>query len=127
MKLLKSSLAVTLLALSTSSFAANYEFIAADKTIGTQLCIAAVENNVDRLKDKASELPIASSVFSSKNLKVVAKKQKCNDINIVKFAQQYGANDSVKLLAKYLHREVLVHRVSDISPNKPKVIVVSGR
>ena len=134
MKQLKSGLAVALLTFSTASLAANYEFVAADNTIGTQLCIAAVENNIDRLKDTADDLPMAKSVFSNKKLKVVATKQKCNDVNIVKFAQQYGANDSVKLLAKYLHREVSVHRVSDNSlpskskdSNEPTVVVISGR
>ncbi|WP_196140401.1 DUF3718 domain-containing protein [Aliikangiella sp. G2MR2-5] len=134
MKFQKISLLAVASLLSASTMAGNYVFVPADDSVGTQICVAAAENNVSKLKDKISKVPIITK-FESKKLSVIAKNQNCNDVNIVKFAQMYDANDTTKALAKYLHRTVTVRQditsvdkaFPKVASNKPQIIVISGK
>ncbi|MGX5173960.1 hypothetical protein ACUR5C_08065 [Aliikangiella sp. IMCC44653] len=131
----KLSMVISALAASSIALSANagsYEFAAADNSHGTQLCIAAVTNDLAKYRSLVNEFEKGTRLESRAH-RVVANKQKCNDINIVRFSRMYQAGETSRFMSQFLERSVSVKR--DLAEQAPldknalvkPVILVSGR
>ena len=131
MKIFKPVCLIVASSFAFSASASEYNFVAADNTIGTKLCMSAVENNVKHLRKYANKLERNTKVVNQK-IRIVARNQNCNGENIVHFASKYGAKDTTKLMAKYLtpsvtvKEEIAQNLEAAQQRNESKTIVISG-
>ena len=131
MKMLKPVCLIIASSFALSASASEYNFVAADNTIGTKLCMSAVTNDVKELRQLANKVERNTKIINQK-VKVIARNQNCNGENIVHFASKFGAKDTTKLMAKYLTPSVTVRE--EIAQNleaakqqsEGKTIVISG-
>jgi hypothetical protein len=101
MKMLNLISAVVVLAFTGSSNAAvNYQFVAADNSIDTKICLAAVTNDMNKLR-----LNIMRSSASARGVhsgaRTVARTLMCNDQIVANFAYQYHASKTFEYLDLY--------------------------
>jgi hypothetical protein len=100
MKMLNLISAVVVLAFTGSSNAAvNYQFVAADNSIDTKICLAAVTNDIKELR-----LNIMSSAGTRgvhTGARKVARTLMCNDQIVANFAYQYHASKTFEYLDRY--------------------------
>lgn len=121
---------------STLTLAANAsetKFVAGDKTLETQICVAAVQNNI--LKYRQSVRKISNfQPLPRHNHKIIANRLTCNDQNIASFARSFGAEDTARYISRYLIRRVDVSRDLAISRSdedslnqkEPETIIVTA-
>jgi hypothetical protein len=104
-----------------------------DSSKETKMCVAAVTNDMKKLKRLISHnyrmRDVAKTVA-----KAVSKTVFCNDVIIANFAYEYQANDTVDYLDQYTPRRYKRMRTSitikDITAKgseKPTVIMLSSR
>jgi hypothetical protein len=101
MKMLNLISAVVVLGFTVSSnAAANYQFVGADNTIGTKICLAAVTNDMNELR-----LNIMRSSAGTRGVhtgaRKVARTLMCNDQIVANFAYQYEASETFEYLDRY--------------------------
>lgn len=131
MKLFKPACILVAASLSYSASAADYNFVAADDSRATKICMSAVKNDPKELKKLAMTLERNTKLTNGK-LRVVARGQNCNDMNIVHFASKYGAEKTTKLLAKYLtpsvtvRKEIAQNLIDAKQQTGTKTVVISG-
>ncbi|TQV72090.1 DUF3718 domain-containing protein [Aliikangiella marina] len=127
MKLLKLSVLAVGLAGTSVAMAGSQQFIAGDKTKETAMCIAAASNNVQDYKSLVENYR-TTSLVKVRDHQLFANKLTCNDVNIAKFARQYGAEKSAKFISKYLDQNILIRQdIANTQPiNTSKTIVVSA-
>ncbi|WP_304182103.1 DUF3718 domain-containing protein [Pseudoalteromonas prydzensis] len=119
MNTLTTTLCTTLLlgtaALTTTNTEAA-QFVAADNSPGTQLCMAVVSNKPLQLYATMKDLRI--------NKNTTADKLHCNNMNIAKFAGTYGFDKT----AKYLGIETTIDTsIQDLAKlNQQTIMVVAG-
>jgi hypothetical protein len=118
-----------LLFYSISTYATEYEFVAMDSSKETKLCVAAVTNDMKKLRRLISHNYGMRDIGST-----VAKTVLCNDVIIANFAYEYQANDTVDYLDRYTPRKYKKMRTSitikDITAKvneKPTVIMIASR
>lgn len=93
MKTFTKTIAITALTLSSIGFAnASSVIVPSDDYITTNLCVVATEGSKAKLSNAIKKSGL------SKNF--VAKKVKCNELNIIAFIEQYGSN--VEKMNNYL-------------------------
>ncbi|MFT7201038.1 MAG: hypothetical protein ACI9UD_002704 [Glaciecola sp.] len=118
-----------LLFYSISTYATEYEFVAMDSSKETKLCVAAVTNDMKKLRR------LISHNYGMRDIgRTVAKTVLCNDVIIANFAYEYQANDTVDYLDRYTPRKYKKMRTSitikDITAKvneKPTVIMIASR
>jgi hypothetical protein len=117
-----------LLFYSISTYAEQYEFVAADQSKETKMCVAAVTNDKTKLRR------LVSSDTRYVGVRDVAKTVVCNDVIIANFAYEYQANDTLDYLDRYTPRKYKRMRTSttikDItakSSEEPTVIMIASR
>ncbi|MAD90754.1 MAG: hypothetical protein CMK64_13720 [Pseudoalteromonas sp.] len=112
------TLGATLL-LATSTFAANAnatEFMAADNTIGTQLCMAVAKDNRRVLNNTMEKIRISKYTMT--------KKLTCNDLSVENFAATYGLVQSARHLNLDMNTSTSIRDLA--AKNRSDVLVVSG-
>lgn len=118
-----------LLFYSISTYATEYEFVAMDGSKETKMCVAAVTNDMKKLRR------LISHNYGIRDVgRTVAKTVFCNDVIIANFAYEYQANDTVDYLDRYTPRKYKRMRTSitikDITAKvneKPTVIMIASR
>lgn len=89
MKNLTKSIVIIAFACSSIGVAnAASEFVAADKTTGTEICVVAAEGNRLRLLKTIKDAGLSK--------RYVAEEMRCNHLNFIDFVEQYG-QDVVKI------------------------------
>ena len=122
-------LAGVIAALSVSSQikAQDYQFVAADNSPETKLCVSAVNNDLDSVKGRLFRMGMGEAV--RRNINRIT----CNDMSVAKFAHKYRAEDTFVYLN---NRSALGNRakpsvtINDIasteSTDKPIIVYVSS-
>lgn len=112
---------------SISTYAVEYQFVAADRSLETKICIAAVTNDIKKLKRLIS-------FETHSGAKDIARSILCNDIIIANFAYEYQASDTVAYLDRYTSREdkkmrtrITIKDITAQAQGKPEVLIVAGR
>jgi len=123
MKILKPACFLIAATLSYSASAGDFNFVTTDDTRATKLCLSAAENDTKKIRKLAASIR-RNTQNDNVKLRVVARSQNCNDMNIVHFASKYGAEDSVKLLARHLTPSVAVKE--ELAQNLKKAKQLSG-
>jgi hypothetical protein len=105
-------LLLVLLTLAFSQFIGAEELIVApgNSSLETKICMAAFNNDLSKLKSTISKVAPEAAGYRGWKLRSVARKYKCNNTNIVKFARRFDATNTVNLLAKYLGKTVTISR-----------------
>lgn len=114
MKKTKYLLLATIAASALPLSAAQYKFVPGNDRVETQICIAAAENNLSKLKNKSLAMSRNAGIF-----RTVAKKLTCNNKSIADFAFKYDADKTVKFLDRYSTHDVKIRR--EISENKKRL------
>lgn len=92
------------------------EFIAADNTPGTQVCMAVVANRPITLSTTMSDLRMSK--------KTAVNKLRCNDMQLAQFAGKYGFNKSAKFLNLDSSTKTSIQDLAKV--NDDTILVVSG-
>jgi hypothetical protein len=92
------------------------EFIAADNTPGTQVCMAVIANKPITLSTTMRDLRM------SKNTAV--NKLRCNDMELAQFAGKYGFNKTAKFLNLESSTKTSIQDLAKREDNT--ILVVSG-
>jgi hypothetical protein len=100
--------AVVAACFSFSVKANQYEFIAADSSLETKTCIAAVKDDVWNHRKTVKQFSHQRPDVSMQ--RVIVNKLRCNDMNIVQFASLYGAYDTAAYMSQYLKTKVTIRR-----------------
>lgn len=79
---------IAALSLSAQVTAQDYQFVAADNTPETKLCVSAVNNDLDTMKGRLFRMGMGDAV--RKNINRIT----CNDMSVAKFAHKYQAQDT---------------------------------
>jgi len=103
----KKAFTIALISLGMATAAQAGSFTAADKSISTDLCMAAISGNRAEMHNEVKA--------SGLSLKFIADNVKCNGENILSYVQQYGQN-SAKML-KILDRRNVEVNITDIAMN----------
>lgn len=111
--LLGSAGALILGALSFNASAQD-EFIAADNTVGTQLCMAITEDAPLKLRNTMNDHRVRSYV--------VINKLQCNDLTVRQFASLYGFERSLKKLGMTPLTETSIHDLAKIHGDELNVV-----
>lgn len=123
---------VSLIATAAVSFqaqAAEYQFIAEDRSASTRLCVAAAQDDVTEVRRQVRKLRTAPHI----QYKTVINAVRCNGQVAAHFAQTYGATDTFSYLFKYTEKRnkqgiphTSVEELADSKPQSesPEVIVV---
>ncbi|WP_371378898.1 DUF3718 domain-containing protein [Thalassotalea aquiviva] len=94
--------AMGLLAITSTTQAVEYEFVAADNSPATKTCLYAVTNDLTGLKFMATRL-------FSRNYRKLSQEISCNGLDINHFAHTYGAYET----SAFLNKRVLPkHRIN---------------
>ena len=127
MKLLKLGVLAVGLAGTSTAMAGGHEFIAGDKSKETAICIAAASNNVRVYKSLVENFR-SSSLVKVRDHQLFANKLTCNEVNVAKFARQFGANDSARFITKYLDQNILIRQdVANTKPfTAPKTVLITA-
>lgn len=105
--------------LATSTFVTNAnatEFVAADNTIGTKLCMAVAKDNRRALNNTMEKVRITKNTMT--------KKLTCNDLSLEKFAATYGLAQSARLLNLEINTSTSIRDLA--AKHRSDVLVVSG-
>ncbi|MBS3796549.1 DUF3718 domain-containing protein [Pseudoalteromonas sp. BDTF-M6] len=113
--LLGSAGALILGALSSHAMA-NEQFVAADNTVGTQLCMAITKDNPFKLDREMDKHHIRHHIMTKKLL--------CNDLSVREFASLYGFERSLKKLRLTPLTETSIHDLAQVHGDT--ILVVSG-
>ncbi|QYJ87794.1 DUF3718 domain-containing protein [Shewanella mesophila] len=108
MKTLLAFTAGTLLMLSPSLAAVTYQFVAVDKSVETQICVAAGNDERALLRSKIGNY--------SHNVRLSTNLINCNGMSITQFSYKYGALQSYDYLNRFT---ALKNRVQ----HKPSVTI----
>ncbi|MDP2634750.1 MULTISPECIES: DUF3718 domain-containing protein [unclassified Pseudoalteromonas] len=92
------------------------EFIAADNTPGTQVCMAVVANRPITLSTTMRDLRM--------NKNTAVNKLRCNDMQLAQFAGKYGFNKSAKFLNLDSSTKTSIQDLAKV--NDDTILVVSG-
>ncbi|ALO42301.1 hypothetical protein PP2015_1800 [Pseudoalteromonas phenolica] len=114
-----STLSATLILATSTLVSTNAnatEFIAADNSIGTQLCMAVAKD------DKLALSKTMKNVRIKKHSLV--NKLTCNDLSVAKFAATYDLNNSAKFLNLDLNTVTTIRDLA--AKREQKVLVVAG-
>lgn len=132
MKFVKLALLPLALAYTATASAGNYKFVAGDASDETKLCISAVSNNVSKYRKQVSDFAKDTKVVVRKH-RLIANNLECNDMNIARFAHNYGADKTADFISRYVRKSVSISRETasieapeSKSSDKPTVIVVSA-
>ena len=116
-----------LLFCSINTYATEYQFVAGDRSLETKMCIAAVTNNVKKLKRL-----IAFETYYG--VKDIARAVFCNDLIIANFAYEYQANDTLAYLDRYtpkkekrLRTRITIKDITAQAQGRPKVLMIASR
>ncbi|WP_440055969.1 DUF3718 domain-containing protein [Pseudoalteromonas sp. T1lg65] len=113
MKLLLTAGAIALMTIGTAS--AN-EFVAADNSIATKICVAVT---------KDQKLTIASTLRDHRMPRNhITRKLHCNDMPVGKFAQVYGFNKSAEFFGVEPKTET---RIRDIAKSDQPVVIYGSK
>lgn len=93
------------------------EFVAADESIGTQICMAIASNKRTTLKNTMASHKVTH--YTIKN------KLTCNDMSVATFANTYNLNRTASQLHFDLNTLTSIRDLSARAP-KPSTIIVSG-
>lgn len=119
MKTLATTLSTTLLigaaALTTTTTQAA-EFIAADNSPGTQVCMAVISNKPITLSTTMRDVRMSK--------RIAVNKLRCNDMALDQFAGMYGFNKSAKYLNLDTSTKTSIHDLAKV--NSDTTLVVSG-
>ncbi|WP_462158482.1 DUF3718 domain-containing protein [Pseudoalteromonas sp. GB56] len=113
--LLGSAGAVILGALSMSA-SAQSNFIAADDSIGTQICMAITKDSPLKLRNEMKNHHVRKTV--------VVNKLQCNDLTVRQFASLYGFDRTLKGLGMTPLTETSIHDLAKVHGDT--LTVVSG-
>ena len=120
MKTLKLISAIIAMGFTVSSNANNYQFVAADNSIETKICVAAVTNNKQALKRKIR--------MSGIRVRSIARSLMCNDQIVANFAYMYNASETFAYLDRYTPKKFKSNRpsvtIQDIAAIHGKTTVV---
>jgi hypothetical protein len=108
MNIIKYGLIFASAAISISASASNYIFKAGDSSAETQICIAAASDNLRGYRSKVRSLSFRTTTRLRVN-SLVANKLSCNNLNIVAFSKQYGAETTANHISRYLNRNTSIH------------------
>ncbi|MDH5433006.1 MAG: DUF3718 domain-containing protein [Gammaproteobacteria bacterium] len=111
----------------------TYEFVAYDDSMETKICVAAVKDDVKRYSRLVDNFPLQTR-FTSQNHVIISNKLKCNNQNIFKFSQNFGAKNTTAFMSKYIKKSVIIKRdltevpepVLNNTSNKHRVIIVKS-
>ncbi|TRX55193.1 DUF3718 domain-containing protein [Thalassomonas sp. M1454] len=76
----------------------TYKFEAGDSSLATELCVAAVSNDLVTTKRKIRSIGLMDSVSSMSKVKHATLKISCNNMNMTAFTAKYGASDTFDYL-----------------------------
>ena len=114
------TLAIALISgLALSSMAANagqYQFVAGNNSLSTQLCVAAASNHLMQYNNKA-----ASSGYSKRH---IAQTTTCNGINIGSFAEKYDAQRTAKQINRYRTGNIIITDYAGVTPSQSKELTI---
>jgi hypothetical protein len=98
MKMLNLTSAIVILGFAMSSNAAvKYQFVLADNSVDSKMCLAAVTNNKDALR--------RNILRSGVSVRTVAHTLMCNDHIVAKFENKYRASQTFAFLYRYTLKE----------------------
>ncbi|MEW6996355.1 DUF3718 domain-containing protein [Colwelliaceae bacterium BS250] len=111
----------------TAQGSTKYIFKAADNSLNTKICVAAVNNNLVGLK-KASRA-------DRLGIKDITRHLKCNGLDITNFAATYDAYDTTLYLSKMAPKKYKIDlnqvEITDLAKNsssgQTKIIYVSSK
>ncbi|MDG1733686.1 MAG: DUF3718 domain-containing protein [Thalassotalea sp.] len=86
----------------------TYTFSAGDNSLATELCLAAVTNDLAATKKKIRSIGLLDGVSSTQRVKNATRNISCNDMNLMTFTAEYGASDTFEYLNK---RGVKMYRI----------------
>ncbi|MEO2266060.1 DUF3718 domain-containing protein [Pseudoalteromonas pernae] len=95
---------------------AQSEFVAADGTLGTQLCMAVSSNSRHQLTKIMSETGANSKIFKNK--------LQCNNLSVREFASLYGFERSLQTLRITPLTQTSIHDLAFV--HGTKLTTVSG-
>ncbi|MFT6910417.1 MAG: hypothetical protein ACJAS1_007146 [Oleiphilaceae bacterium] len=101
MKMLNLISAVVVLGFTVSSnAAANYQFVGADNSIDTKICLAAVTNDMHKLRHNIMRSGAGNRGVHT-GARKVARTLMCNDQIVANFAYKYEASETFEYLDRY--------------------------
>jgi hypothetical protein len=102
MKYIRMSILSATIVLGFSANAADVTFRPADNRLETQICVDAATNNLEAFKTHVSSLLMGASKLRKDNYLFIAKNLRCNNENIVRYAQHYQSEDIAAFMSRYL-------------------------
>lgn len=125
-------ISVVLLAFTHVARAENITFKAGDNLPATQLCVAAVNNDVTSTINHIKSISLQSGKYLNHKIKSATRNVSCNGMNLVAFTAKYNATETFMLLNKSAIRkykiddsEVSIHDIA--SANTPSIITVTSK
>ena len=107
---------VLLLGSLSSHAMANEQFVAADNTVGTQLCMAITKDNPFKMAQAMEKHNIPRHRLT--------KRLSCNDLSVREFASLYGFERSLQKLRLSPLTETSIHDLAKVHGDT--ILVVSG-
>ncbi|MCF2909293.1 DUF3718 domain-containing protein [Pseudoalteromonas sp. DL2-H2.2] len=105
-----------LLATSLSATAGNVEFVAADNSVATQLCVAVGTNHRLTLIKELQDHRISRAI--------VADKLVCNDMTVPQFAKKFALHKTARLLKIDFTTDTSIRDIA--MTDSKQAVVVSG-
>jgi hypothetical protein len=115
---LQAIIAATVLTLSMADANAT-DFVAADDSVATNLCMAVASNDSHALNAELRSNGIASHHFAKRH--AIGKKLHCNDLDLVRFTKTYSLNKTAKVFNIEVTTET---SIKDLSAQKSADTVV---
>ena len=118
---------IAVLSVSSQLKAQDYQFVAADNNPETNLCVSAVNNDLDAMKGRLFRMGMGDAV--RKNINRIT----CNDMSVAKFAHKYRAEDTFVYLnnrSAYGNKAKPSVSINDLaqtsSSDEPVIVYVSS-
>lgn len=97
------------------------DFVAADDSVATNLCMAIASNDRNELSDELTQFGIAKH-HSAKRYNI-GKKLRCNDLDLTSFTQTYSLNKTAKAFGIEVTTET---SIKDMTAQQQETVVIYG-